>query len=186
MYTITGAFNQRSDAELALQALHEAGFALDAGPSNDPHPDAESAAIPTPDPEFDVSPEPAESAGAEDAPQTAAKGVAVGGALGFVVGLGALPVLGPLAPLAGAGVGAYGGSLLGALKGLKSAEEVAADPATPPDQRDPHAAHEAADHATIERGEGAVITVVAHAPEGRTRAVDLLWSYGAVTVVEGE
>jgi len=30
MYTITGAFNQRSDAEVALEALHQAGFTLEA------------------------------------------------------------------------------------------------------------------------------------------------------------
>jgi len=89
-YTITGAFNQRSDAELALEALHQAGFTLDAGPASDAQPDTDSGALSTPNPEFEVSPEPAASAGAEDAPQTAATGVAVGGAPGFIVGLGAL------------------------------------------------------------------------------------------------
>lgn len=182
MYTITGAFSRRSDAELAIQALHEAGFALDSGPPSDAHVDEETAALPTPDPSFDVSPEPAASAGAEEAPQTAATGVAIGGALGFVVGLGALPVLGPVAPFAGAGVGAYGGSLLGALKGLKSAEE--AGPL--PEHENAPEADPSADRASIERGEGGVITIVAHAPDGRARAVDILWSCGAVTVVEGE
>ena len=185
MYTITGAFNQRSDAELALEALHQAGFTLDAGPASDAQPDTDSGALSTPNPEFEVSPKPAASAGAEDAPQTAAIGVAVGGALGFIVGLGALPVLGPIAPYAGAGVGAYGGSLLGALKGLKpadtSAESAASDAEETPDGIDPNV-----DHAHIERGEGGVITIVAHAAEGRARAVDILWSCSAVTVVEGE
>lgn len=179
MYTITGAFNQSSDAELAIQALHDVGFALHQGPTNEAPPDGDSGALPTPDPAFDVAAEPAASAGTEDAPQTAATGVAVGGVLGFIVGLGALPVLGPVGPLAGAGVGAYGGSLLGALKGLKSADE-SADGAPPREEEGD------TDHAHIERGEGGVITIVAHDAEGRTKAVDILWSCGAVTVVEGE
>lgn len=190
MYTITGAFNRSADAELAIETLHDAGFALDNGPPSPPvgsgnTGDSDSGALPTPDPAFDVSPLPAESAGAEDAPQTAVKGIAVGGALGFIVGLGALPVLGPAAPFAGAGVGAYGGSLLGALKGMKGPEESAA-------RHDDENARSGdldegeVDRARIERGEGGVITIAAHGEDGRAKATEILWSCGAVSVIAGE
>lgn len=187
MYTITAAFNRSADAELAIEALHDAGFALDNGPSSDQAvATGDSSALATPDPAFDVSPLPAESPGAEDAPQTAVKGIAVGGTLGFIVGLGALPVLGPAAPLAGAGVGAYGGSLLGALKGMKSAEESAArrddENARAGDFGDPATA----DRARIERGEGGVITIAAHSEDGRAKATEILWSCGAVSVTDAE
>ncbi|HMM76298.1 MAG TPA: hypothetical protein PJ986_11360 [Gammaproteobacteria bacterium] len=187
MYTITGAFNRSADAELAIEALHDAGFALDNGPpSASAATDGGTAALPTPDPAFDVSAEPAASAGAEHAPHTAVKGIAVGGTLGFIVGLGALPVLGPAAPFAGAGVGAYGGSLLGALKGMKGADESAArrddENARAGDVEDPAAA----DRARIERGEGGVITVAAHGEDGREKATEILWSCGAVSVTQGE
>lgn len=175
MYTITGAFNDSRNAESAIQALYDSGFALDHGPAHDADQDQASPAHAA----FDVSPEPSTSPGAEQAPQQAAAGVMVGSALGFIAGLGALPVLGPAAPLAGAGVGAYGGSLLGALKGMKPAEGPVADAA-----RDD--ATDAEDSAHIERGEGGVITIVAHDGIGRAKAVDILWSCGAVTVVEGE
>lgn len=45
----------------------------------------------------------------------ALEGLAKGGMLGVAVGLVAAPLIGPAAILAGAGIGAYGGSLLGAM-----------------------------------------------------------------------
>ncbi len=178
MYTIIGAFNRSEDAELAIQTLHDAGFALDNGPPSGAGTD--TGALPTPDPRFDVSPLPAVSPGAEDAPHTAATGIAVGGTLGFIVGLGALSALGPLAPLAGAGVGAYGGSLLGALKGMKSAEESATQRKTEHTRDD-----DTLDRARIERSEGGTIVIAAHGEDGRTRAIEILRSCGAVSVSEG-
>ena len=176
MHTITGAFNDSRDAELAIQALHEAGFGLENGPADDGGNEGDDAPRSDgPDATFDVSARPAASPGAEAAPQHAAAGAAVGGALGFVVGLGALPALGLVAPLAGAGVGAYGGSLFGALKGMKPAGSAARADAT----------GEAPDYAALTRGEGGVIKLVTYEREGRARAVEILWACGAVTVVEG-
>jgi len=181
MYTITGAFNRSADAELAIEALHDAGFTLDNGPPSDvPAHGVDGGALSTPAPGFEVSPLPAASPGAEEAPHGAVKGIAVGGTLGFIVGLGALPVLGPVAPLAAAGVGAYGGSLLGALKGMKSAEEETDDAPALREEAD------AVDRARIERGEGGVITIAAHGEDGRARATEILWSCGAVSVIAGE
>ncbi len=184
MFTLTAAFNRNADAELAIQALHDAGFALDTGPSSE-HTIAadDTGALATPSPAFDVSPTPAQSAGAEQAPRTAATGITVGGTLGFIVGLGALPVLGPVAPLAGVGVGAYGGSLIGALKGMQSAE----DAATRGDEEHaPDDARTTVDRARIERGEGSVITIAAYSADGRVKANDILWSCGAVSVTDGD
>ncbi len=178
MHTIIGAFNRSEDAEFAIQALHDAGFALDNGPPAGARTD--TGALPTPDPRFDVSPLPAVSPGTEDASHTAATGIAIGGTLGFIVGLGALSALGPLAPLAGAGAGAYGGSLLGALKGMKSAEESATE-------RKGERARDgdAIDRARIERGEGGTIVIAAHGDDGRDKAAEILWSCGAVSISAG-
>lgn len=56
MYTITGAFNRSADAELAIQALHDAGFALDNGPASDRTvTTGDSSALATPDPAVSVT-----------------------------------------------------------------------------------------------------------------------------------
>ena len=49
-------------------------------------------------------------------------GALIGGAVGTTVGLATLPVLGPAAVVAGVGVGAYVGSLYGALGQLGEVE----------------------------------------------------------------
>lgn len=63
-----------------------------------------------------------ESAGTHDAGSNAVASAAGGGGIGGLIGLAALPVLGPAGPLLGAAVGAYTGSLVGALGGMKRSE----------------------------------------------------------------
>jgi hypothetical protein len=56
------------------------------------------------------------SAGAQNADRGATKGAAVGATLGAVAGIAATPLVGPAAIVAGGGVGAYAGSLIGGMK----------------------------------------------------------------------
>ncbi len=65
-----------------------------------------------------------ESPGMEGATSAGAVGATVGGSVGLITGLATLPVLGPAAVVAGTGIGAWVGSLYGALEGSK-------DPAKP-------------------------------------------------------
>ena len=55
------------------------------------------------------------SQGAEHAGGNATKGAAIGAAIGTVAGVTATPLLGPAGIIAGAGVGGYTGSLVGAM-----------------------------------------------------------------------
>ena len=189
MYTITGFFNEIGRAERAIQALYDTGFVLAHGPASDGTSagNDDSDALSSIDQSFDVSLMPATSSGAVESPKSAIAGVAVGGAIGLIIGVSALPIVGIAAPLAGVGVGAYGGSLLGALKGMKPAEKPDSQHADTNDmQPETQADEEEPDHAHIERGEGSVITVVAHDAAARAKAVNVLWTNGAATVIEGE
>ncbi len=56
-----------------------------------------------------------------EATEGALSGAAVGGAIGVAVALATLPVLGPIVTATAVGVGAYGGSLYGALGGMAAA-----------------------------------------------------------------
>ncbi len=66
-----------------------------------------------------------ESACTHDAGFRAVATAAGGGGIGGLIGLATLPLLGPAGPLLGAAVGAYTGSLVGALGGMKRSEEAA-------------------------------------------------------------
>ncbi len=57
----------------------------------------------------------------------ALSGAAVGGAVGVAVALATLPVLGPMVAVAALGVGAYGGSLYGALGSMEEADSKAVE-----------------------------------------------------------
>src|SRR5512135_2193646 len=60
--------------------------------------------------------DPGATAAAHQAETGAIVGAATGAGMGAVVGVATVPVLGPIAVLAGAGVGAYIGPLAGALQ----------------------------------------------------------------------
>ncbi len=105
---ITGNFQQQDEAQQALSDLAGAGFAADQTTTFFVNPPGQHDLYP-------VGGDRDESPGTEDAAGGSASGAAVGGAIGVAVGLATLPVLGPGAAVAAAGVGAYAGSLYGAL-----------------------------------------------------------------------
>ena len=105
---ITGNFQQQDEARRVLSDLAGAGFAADQTTTFFVNPPGQHDRYP-------IGGDEDESPGTEDAAGGSASGAAVGGAVGVVVGLATLPVLGPGAAVAAAGVGAYAGSLYGAL-----------------------------------------------------------------------
>jgi hypothetical protein len=105
---ITGHFQQQSTARQAVAELLLAGFSSD----------KTAIYYLNPAGQHDLHRQPGgdhESPGSDDAAAGAAMGAAAGGAVGVAVGLAGLPVLGPSVSLATAGLGAYVGSLYGAL-----------------------------------------------------------------------
>src|SRR5262245_26840206 len=113
MDIITARFHDRAAAAAAVSALRERGFATG----------QESTAAGAGH-EFEVSATPAHSPGVERTGTTAGGGAVAGGVAGGILGVAAaataVPLLGPGAIIAGIGVGAYAGSLLGALHGAES------------------------------------------------------------------
>ncbi|MGQ0750731.1 MAG: hypothetical protein ACT4PS_09380 [Betaproteobacteria bacterium] len=107
-----------------------------------------------------------ESPGSRQSDTGALKGAAVGGAVGLGVGAAAAAAtatLGPIAALAALGVGAYTGSLVGALsKSGKRAEREAGEPRKPPPR-----------HA------GMVVAVNISETIPEKRAVEVLQEHGA-------
>lgn len=105
---ISGRFQEQTQAEHAVAALKRAGFApsqiasfyVGAAGQHDLHP-------------FGGDEE--QSPGTEHAPRGAAQGAALGAVAGVISGGAALPVLGPVAIAAGITIGAWAGSLYGAL-----------------------------------------------------------------------
>jgi len=97
---ITGNFQQQDEAQRALSDLAGAGFAADQTTTFFVNPPGQHDLYP-------IGGDEDESPGTENA--------ASGSASGAAVGLATLPVLGPGAAVAAAGVGAYAGSLYGAL-----------------------------------------------------------------------
>jgi len=106
---IAGGFDVSTDAQGATRRLLEAGV----GPENlcrfSINPAGEHNALPAGG-DRDASP------GAKTAGSGAAKGAAIGAVVGGAVGIAATPLLGPAGVIAGAGVGAYTGSMLGGFK----------------------------------------------------------------------
>ena len=105
---ITGSFRQQAEALHAMSALAGAGFPVDRTTSFFVSPAGQHDLTP-------IGGDEEASPGMEDAGGGAASGAAIGGVVGVAVGLATLPVLGPGAAVAGVGVGAYVGSLYGAL-----------------------------------------------------------------------
>src|SRR5919204_2099044 len=128
--TVVGVFDDRDDAQRAIEALKEAGFrADDIGITMRDRREAETLVEDT-----------GISAGAGAATGALAGG-ALGGLAGWLVGIGALaiPGVGPIvaagplaAALTGAAIGAAGGGLIGALTGMGGPEEEARRDGTRP------------------------------------------------------
>src|SRR5690606_38347442 len=119
------------------------------------------------------------SPGAEEAGPGSARGAAAGGAIGAILGLGAVPVAGALGVLSGVGVGAYAGSLLGALRGIGNQ--------TPASGHDARARRGNGGGPEGEEGAGPRFVVLKTLrPEGRDCALHILNEHGAVRVSEVE
>lgn len=119
---IVGRFTQQSHAETTAQALERDGFSL-----------SEMS-------QFFINPQGQhnlnvlggdvdKSVATQDASSTALGGAVSGIGAGALLGVATIPVLGPAGPLLGAAVGAYTGSLVGALGGMDNADPQ--DPAQP-------------------------------------------------------
>lgn len=112
---ISGVFQRAEQARQALVDLHGAGFATDC-----------TTDIRAKDgvPARDRAHQGGHGQPADDDPAVggAMSGALIGTAVGTTVGLASPPVLGPAAVIAGGGVGAYVGSLYGALGQLGEAE----------------------------------------------------------------
>ncbi len=109
---ITGHFQQQATARQAIADLEVAGFASDKTVTYYVNPAGQ----------HDLGPEQAEeneSPGSAYATAGAAIGAAAGGAVGVAVGVAGLPLLGASASIATAGMGAYVGSLYGALATMR-------------------------------------------------------------------
>jgi len=106
---IAGRFHEQARADQAAAALRATGFGRG----------QVATFFVTPAGQHDLSGttgDPEASAGAHHAGTGAAVGAATGTGVGSVVGLATLPLLGPGAIVAGAAIGAYVGSLAGALE----------------------------------------------------------------------
>ena len=110
--------------------------------------------------------------GAKDAGSGAAAGAALGGAAGLAVGgiaAVALPIAGVAALLAGMGIGAYTGSLMGALSGTRKPDEAAATTEHP-----------------VEQPGGVRVAVNVDRAGTEPRAVEVLVGVGAQTISRAE
>lgn len=122
---IAGNFEENTRATEAVKELVGAGVAPDQVCVFFLNPPGQHATFP-------VGGDRAESPGSRQSDTGALKGAAVGGAAGLAAGVAAAAALGPIAVLAGLGVGAYTGSLAGALsKSGKKPEHQAGEPKKP-------------------------------------------------------
>jgi len=97
----------------------------------------------------------------------AMSGAAVGGAIGAVIALATLPVLGPMVAAAAVSVGAYGGSLYGVLDSMDSAETDATERAIMSSQEARH------------RQSGTLVAVIAADEALQEKAKQILIAEGA-------
>jgi hypothetical protein len=172
---ITGNFQQQDEARQALSELMGAGFAASQTTTFFVNPPGQHDRYP-------LGGDEDESVGTEHAAGGSASGAAVGGAIGAAVGIAALPVLGPGAPVAAAGVGAYAGSLYGALRNTD-------DKNNPETQ----AARDDLQRGELPRKSGMLVAVAAPASVQQDTAIRILRAHGATdierpegTIVAGE
>lgn len=119
-----GLFHEQAQAEVATTGLLHAGFPRESMSVFYVSPQGHHAIHP-------IGGDENESAGTHDARAGAAAGALTGGGAGAILGALTLPVLGPAGPMLGAAVGAYGGSLVGALNRMEEPEVADGDPAAP-------------------------------------------------------
>ena len=167
---ISGSFQQQDHAQQAIAELQRAGFAADQTTTFFVNPPGQHDRYP-------IGGDKDESPGTEDAKGGSAAGAAVGGAVGVAVGLATLPVLGPGAAVAGAGIGAYAGSLYGALGKLDDAKTADAERAAPAP---------AAPSEPPPRKSGVLVAVAAPTAEQQNTAIRVLRAQGALDLERAE
>lgn len=165
---ITGNFQQQGEAQQALSDLAGAGFAADQTTKFFVNPPGQHDLFP-------IGGDEDESPGTEDAAGGSASGAAVGGAIGVAVGLATLPVLGPGAAVAGVGVGAYAGSLYGALGNTDGKN----NPET-------QAAREDLRRSEPPRKSGMLVAISAPASAQQDAAIRILRAHGATDIERTE
>jgi hypothetical protein len=112
-----------------------------------------------------------DSAGAQSAGTGAAAGAGTGAGVGAAIGLAATPLLGPAAPLGGAAVGAYIGSLHGTLNKLEPGEQHHGASDTAPPKEEP-----------VPRKSGFVVAVEMQSDNDRSRIISVLRDTGAADI----
>ena len=112
---------------------------------------------------------------APEAGVSALSGAAVGGAIGAVIALATLPVLGPMVAAAAVSVGAYGGSLYGVLDSMDAGETKATEEAIMSSQEARH------------RQSGTLVAVIAADTDLQEKAKQILIAEGAgdIELTEG-
>jgi hypothetical protein len=164
---IVGRFDNIVDATHALDALPAEGFALREYGLFYVGPPGQHAIYP-------IGGDAYSDEGAKDAGKGAVAGAALGGAAGLAVGAAtaaALPFAGVVAVLAATGVGAYIGSLFGALSQTESGDPDEATPEHP-----------------VEQPGGPRIAICVDRPGTEPRAIEILKRFRAkdVSRAEGE
>jgi hypothetical protein len=164
---VAGTFQLQEQALAAVAALKEAGFARQEVTSFFVNPRGQHDLYP-------VGGDADDSPGAHHAPKGAVGGAEAGGAVGLLgaaVALAALPAIGPAAALLGvgvsAGVGAYTGSLAGALSTLGDPADATTDLPPP-------------------RKSGMLVAVAVGGQPGEADAVRVLRAQGALEIEYAE
>lgn len=127
---IVGRFDDVEQVQRAVGALAAAGFAREEYGTFYSSPPGQHQLYP-------IGGDAHSDEGARDAGTGAASGAAIGGAAGLALGgiaAAAIPIAGAAALLAGLGIGAYTGSLMGALSGTRAPDPDAASTEHPVEQ----------------------------------------------------
>lgn len=162
---ITGNFQKQRPMRPVLSALKDAGFAPDQTTTFFVSPLGLREKVALEEEAQDVAANEHSGAGA-------VKGAAVGGFVGVAVGIATLPLLGPGAAVAAVGVGAYTGSLVGALNSLQDkADDVPITTATGIGAPD-----------GLRRKTGILVAVLAAETAQQDRAIAILRSFGATDI----
>jgi len=169
---ITGNFQQSTEARQVLSELEGSGFSVDQTTTFLVHP-TETAALEQnsvvparPTVEDGHTAQEPDRAGAG-----AVSGSVVGSAIGIVAGVATIPLLGPGAALAGTAIGAYVGSLYGALSSLEDRRDTQAESTL-----------EDSDHRRLARKPGMLVAVLANVSTEQDLAIRILRNHGATDI----
>jgi len=162
---IAGRFQQQEQAAQVISALMTSGFSTDEMTTFYVNPPGQHAL-------HAGGGDEGASPGARDAGKGAAAGASIGGAVGLAAGIAALPVVGPAGLVAAASVGAYTGSLGGA---MKSTNQQTVD-----DERTEKLTDEPVE--TTDRKAGVLVAVRADEPAAQHEAIGVLQSHGATDI----